>query len=151
DPKLRPLSQMQMMERVRKEVVAHQPKSLRIEVSLSNQINTGQSSAAVQYTLKGPDLDQLAIYANEAVERLRKVPGAVDVDSNLIVGNAEVHLSVQRELAANLGVNVADVASTLQMLVGGLKVSSFYEGGDEYDINVRAEPDYRTGLDGLGV
>jgi multidrug efflux pump subunit AcrB len=37
----------------------------------------------------------------------------------------------------------------LQILVGGLKVSSFYQGGEEYDINARAEAPYRDKLDGL--
>ncbi len=151
DPTARPLSQTQMMERVRKEVVAHQPKELRIDVSISQQINTGQSSAQVQYTISGPDLDRLAFFATQAVEKLRAFPGAVDVDSNLIVGNPEVHLSVNRDLAANLGVDVLDVANTLQLLVGGLKVSSFYEGGEEYDIDARAEKEYRDNLASLAI
>jgi HAE1 family hydrophobic/amphiphilic exporter-1 len=151
DPTKRPLSQAQMMERVRRDIVAHQPKNLRIDVSISNAINTGNSSAPVQYSITGPDLEELAKYATAAVEKLRKVPGAVDVDSNLIVGNPELRLKVNRELAANLGVNVLNVANSLQMLVGGLKVSSFYEGGEEYDVDVRAEAPYRENLAGLGL
>lgn len=151
DPTERPLSQVQMMERVRNEVVAHQPKNLRIEVSVSQQINTGQSSALVQYTISGPDLDRLAAYATQAVDKFRAFPGAVDVDSNLIVGNPEVHVKVNRDLAANLGVNVLDVANSLQLLVGGLKVSSFYEGGEEYDIDARAERQFRDDLTGLAI
>ncbi len=151
DPTARPLSQAQMMERVRKDIVAHQPKDLRIDVSVSQQINTGQSSAQVQYTVSGPDLDRLDSYATQAVDKLRAAPGAVDVDSNLIVGNPEVHLSVNRDLAANLGVNVLDVANTLQLLVGGLKVSSFYEGGEEYDVDARADKEYRDNLASLAI
>ncbi|HXX66621.1 MAG TPA: efflux RND transporter permease subunit [Polyangiaceae bacterium] len=151
DPMDRPLSQVQMMERVRNEVVAHQPTNLRIDVSVSQQINSGQSSALVQYTISGPDLDRLADYATQALAKFRSVPGAVDVDSNLIVGNPEVHLQVNRDLAANLGVNVLDVANTLQLLVGGLKVSSFYEGGEEYDVDARAERLYRDDLTGLEI
>jgi hydrophobic/amphiphilic exporter-1 (mainly G- bacteria), HAE1 family len=151
DPTGRPSSQAQMMERVRKEIVAHQPKELRIDVSVSQQINTGQSSAQVQYTISGPDLDRLASYATQAVQKLRAFPGAVDVDSNLIVGNPEVHLGLNRDLAANLGVNALDVANTLQLLVGGLKVSSFYESGEEYDISARAEKDYRDNLASLAM
>ena len=71
--------------------------------------------------------------------KLRRVPGAVDVDSNLIVGNPQAYVTVNRDLAANLGVDVIDIANTLQLLVGGLKVSSFYENGEDYDVNGRAE------------
>ena len=151
DPTARPVSQAQMMDRVRRDIVAHQPKNLRIDVSLSQQINSGQSNAQVQYTLSGPDLDRLAAYATQAVDNLRRVPGAVDVDSNLIVGNPEVRMTVKRDLAANLGVNVLDLSNTLQLLVGGLKVSSFYEGGEEYDIQARADQQYRNDLASLSI
>jgi HAE1 family hydrophobic/amphiphilic exporter-1 len=151
DPIKRPVSQSQLMERTRREIVAHQPKELRIDVSISQQISTGQSSAQVQYTIAGPDLDRLAGYANQAVAKLRQVPGAVDVDSNLIVGNPQAYVTVNRDLAANLGVNVVDIANTLQLLVGGLKVSSFYENGEDYDVNARAELQYRDNLGGLSI
>jgi multidrug efflux pump subunit AcrB len=58
---------------------------------------------------------------------------------------------VHRDLAANLGVNILDVANTLQLLIGGLKVSSLYEGGEEYDIQARAERSYRDTLAGLSL
>jgi HAE1 family hydrophobic/amphiphilic exporter-1 len=151
DPKQRVHSQHQMMERVRNEILPHQAKNLRMEVSISNAVNTGQSAAMVQYTITGPDVDQLGKFATEATSKLRKVHGAVDVDSNLIVGNPELHVKVNRELAANLGVNVLDVANSLQILIGGLKVSSYYEHGQEYDINARADAAFRDNLSALGL
>jgi hydrophobe/amphiphile efflux-1 (HAE1) family protein len=151
DPNERKASQFQIMDRVRREIVAGEPKDLRIDVSVSQQISTGQSSAAVQYTIAGPDLNKLSRYAEQIVARFGKVRGAVDVDSNLIVGNPELRVSVNREIAANLGVNVVDVASALQLLVGGLKISSFEEGGEDYDIRARAEKTYRADLAGLSL
>ena len=151
DPTTRQTSQMELMERVRKEIVAHQPKNLRIDVSVSQPINSGQSSAQVQYTIAGPDLARLQAYATQALERFRKVPGAVDVDSNLIIGNPEARMTVNREIAANLGVNVLDVANTVGLLIGGLKVSSLYERGEDYDIVARAERQYRDNLDSLSM
>jgi hydrophobic/amphiphilic exporter-1 (mainly G- bacteria), HAE1 family len=151
NPTDRPISQAQMKELVRDQIVAHQAKNLRIDVSDSQQISTGQSSAQVQYTIAGPDLGRLAVYAEQAVDALRKVSGAVDVDSNLIVGNPEVHVTVHRDLAANLGVNLIDVANSLQILVGGLKVSSLYEGGEEYDIQARADRQFRDNLAGISL
>ena len=85
------------------------------------------------------------------LERFRQVPGAVDVDSNLIVGNPEVHVAVDRERAANLGVDVADVANALELLVGGLKVSTYQEGGNDYDVRARADAEYRADLSGISA
>ena len=75
---------------------------------------------------------------------LKKVPGAVDVDTTLILGKPELRVSIDRDRAADLGVSVADVASTLQLLVGGIKVSTYAESGEQYDIRVRADEQYRA-------
>jgi hydrophobic/amphiphilic exporter-1 (mainly G- bacteria), HAE1 family len=151
DPRDRKETQLQIMDYVRREIVAHQRKDLRIEVSLAAQISTGQSTAGVQYTIYGPDLARLDGFAKQILERFRKVPGAVDVDSNLIVGNPEVKVSVDREHAAALGVDAANVANTLQLLVGGLKVSTYEEAGEDYDVQARSDPSYRTDLDKLSL
>ncbi len=151
DPRKRKEDQFAIMERVRKEIVPHQPKDLRIDVSQTAQISSGQSQAQVQYTLSGPDLNQLARDTTKILERFRQVHGAVDVDSNLIVGNPEVHVEVDRELAGNLGVDVADVANALELLVGGLKISTYEEGGNDYDIRARADAAYRADLAGISV
>ncbi len=151
DPRLRKDDQFAIMDRVRKEIVPLQPKDLRIDVSQTAQISSGQSQAQVQYTLSGPDLNQLARYTSKILDRFRQAKGAVDVDSNLIVGNPEVHVEIDRERAGNLGVDVADVANTLELLVGGLKVSTYQEGGNDYDIRVRAEPAYRADRSGVAV
>jgi hydrophobic/amphiphilic exporter-1 (mainly G- bacteria), HAE1 family len=151
DPRKREQTQLQVMDQVRREIVAHQRKDLRIAVSLSAQISTGQSSASVQYILYGPDLKRLEQYTRQVLDRLRKVPGAVDVDSNLIIGNPEVRVGIDRERAANLGVDVATVANTLQLMIGGLKVSTYQEGGEEYEIRARADLDYRRDLGALSL
>jgi multidrug efflux pump subunit AcrB len=80
---------------------------------------------------------------------MRKVPGAVDVDSSLIVGKPELGVYIDRNRAADLGVQVADVAQALQLYVGGLKVSTYEDAGEQYDVRLRATPEYRTDEDAL--
>ena len=134
----------EIMARVRNEIVAKQPKDLRIDVSQVDAFNSGQSTAAVQYGIYGPDLAKLAEYSAKIVAELKKVPGAVDVDTNLVVGKPELQVAIDREKAADLGVQVSDIAQTLQLLVGGLKVSSYAEGGEDYDVRARADRQFRT-------
>jgi hydrophobe/amphiphile efflux-1 (HAE1) family protein len=149
DPKDRAEEQLDLMARVRKDIVAKQPKGLRIDVSEVDQFNTGMSTAAVQYGISGPDLGKLADYSKDIVQKLKQVPGAVDVDTDLVVGKPELRASIDREKAADLGISVADIARTLQLLVGGLKVSTYAEGGEDYDVNVRADRQYRSDAEGL--
>jgi hydrophobe/amphiphile efflux-1 (HAE1) family protein len=151
DPTQRAETMNQIMARVRNEIVANQPKELRIDVSQVDAFNSGQSTASVQYGIYGPDLNKLAEYSTKIVAALKKVPGAVDVDSNLVVGKPELQVSIDREKAADLGVQVSDIAQTLQLLVGGLKVSSYAEAGEDYDIRARADREFRSDARGLSL
>ena len=67
------------------------------------------------------------------------MPGAVDVDSSLIVGKPEIGVYIDRARAADLGVQPSDIATALRLLVEGDQVSTYEEHGEEYDVHVRAE------------
>ncbi len=142
DPQERAASQAQLMERARKEVLARQPQELK--VSAGPVSDFGPAAGAIQYTLSGPDLGKLATFSERIVKQLKAVPGAVDADTSLVVGKPEARLTIDRARASALGVEPIDVASTLQLLVGGLKVSTFSEGGEDYDIRARALREYRV-------
>jgi len=86
DPTLRRETQFELMARVRDQIVARQSKTLRIEVSEVDAFGSGLSQAAVQYGILGPDLAKLGAVGEKIAERLRRVPGAVDVDTSLVLG-----------------------------------------------------------------
>ena len=67
------------------------------------------------------------------------MPGTTDVDTNFIVGKPELGVRIDRDKAADLGVRVQDIASSLNVLVGGQKATSYFEGGEEYEVHVRAD------------
>ncbi|MGZ5236437.1 MAG: efflux RND transporter permease subunit [Caldimonas sp.] len=151
DPTEREQTMNEIMAHVRNKIVARQAKDLRIDVSQVDAFNTGMSTASVQYGIYGPDLAKLADYSAKMVAELKKVPGAVDVDTNLVVGKPELQVAINREKAADLGVQVTDIAQTLQLLVGGLKISSYAEGGEDYDVRARADRQFRSDARGLGL
>jgi hydrophobe/amphiphile efflux-1 (HAE1) family protein len=151
DPAERAASQQAMMARVREQIVAHQPKSLRIGVGEVPMFAGGGTSADIAYEITGPDIDKLNQYAAEAVKRMREVPGAVDVDSNVIAGKPELTIGIHRAKAADLGVQVSDVANALRVLVSGTKVSTYSESGEDYEVHVRADARYRAGADSLAL
>ncbi len=148
-PDQRKLSQNALKDVVRQKILPTLPKDLRVSIADVNEFGGGQGTARIQYILSGPDLKVLTGANNRVLEKLRKLPGAVDVDSSLIVGKPELQVSVDRARAADLGVQVADVAAALQLLVGGQKVSSYAENGEQYDIRLRATPAFRTSEDEL--
>lgn len=152
DPKLRALSQDELMNRARTDVLAKLPKNLRLVVTeVPDFGGGGQSAANVQFGVQGPDLSELQRIATEMTDELRQVPGAVDVDNSLIVGKPEVRVTVDRDRAADLGVQVSDVAGTLQLFVGGLKLSTYAENGQQYDIRGRARDLFRADTTALSL
>ncbi|KYF71142.1 efflux RND transporter permease subunit [Sorangium cellulosum] len=150
DPEQRELGQLQIMQRAREEVLAKLPPELRVTAGEVQAISSGgQSTGRIQVALQGPDLDCLAEYAARITDALRKVPGAVDVDNSLVVGKPELRATIDRDRAADLGVQVADVAGALQLFVGGLKVSTYSEAGEQYDVRMRADARYRADAESL--
>jgi len=146
DPAKRDMSAAEIMTQARKEVLSKQSADLHIEVSES----AGPSNGA-EYVLSGPDIKMLGEYARRIVEELKKVPAAVDATSSYIEGKPEIVATIDRAKAADLGVGVSDVSNTLRLLVGGLSVSTYAEGGEEYDVHLRADQRYRSDAEGLAL
>ena len=147
----REYGQLEIMDFVRKNILPRfTADKLRISVTpVSFMSGGGMSSASIQYMIGGPDIKKLETCANAIMADLRKVKGAVDVDSSLSLGKPQFGVTIDRAKAAELGVSVSDIANTLRLLVAGDKVSDFNEAGEQYEVHVRAFPDARNRLDEL--
>src|SRR6185369_5782745 len=75
----------------------------------------------------------------QLMDGMRKLPGLVDVDTSLAVRTPELRLVIDRDKASDLGVNVRDIAATVQTYIAGQPVSKFKENDQQYDIWLRAE------------
>jgi hydrophobic/amphiphilic exporter-1 (mainly G- bacteria), HAE1 family len=149
-PDLRTLTQAQLQDKARNEIVSKLPTTYRVSVLDVAAFGGGAfSTATVQYTLTGPSLVKLGEYADAISKKARDIPGAVDIDTSMITGNPEIDALVNRRKASDLGVNVLDVSAAGQILVGGLKVSRYEENGREYDILLRADEQYRSSPEAL--
>jgi HAE1 family hydrophobic/amphiphilic exporter-1 len=111
----------------------------------------GGVQADVLYTIGGPDLEVLERASLKMMSDLRRVPKVTDVDSSLIGGRPELAARVDRQLAAQLGVQPADVAQSLNFLVGDNEVTNFQQGGEQYEVHVRAAQKFRSDEEGLAL
>jgi hydrophobe/amphiphile efflux-1 (HAE1) family protein len=148
-PDKREITQNELKDVVRQKILPALPKDLRVTISDVNEFGGAQSTARVQYVLSGPDLEKMVEATPKVLEKLKALPGAVDVDSTLVVGKPEIAVDINRERAADLGVQVTDVAQAMQLLVAGQKVSTYEEKGEQYEVRMRATPEYRTNEDAL--
>jgi len=99
----------------------------------------GQAQGDVMFVMQGPSLAELERASNALAEKARQIPGLVDVDTSLRVGKPEMAVRLDRPKAADLGVQIADAADALRLLVGGDQVTTYNEGGEQYEVHLRAQ------------
>ena len=110
----------------------------------------GNQNADIQLTINGPNLKSLERFAAAVAQAARKEHGVVDVDTSLNVGKPELSVNLDRLKAADLGVQVADAAEALRLLVGGDQVTTYNEGGEQYEVHVRAGEEDRQTAQAIG-
>jgi hydrophobic/amphiphilic exporter-1 (mainly G- bacteria), HAE1 family len=137
----RAVSQQQLMNTLRRELSAIPDLTVAVEPLIP--IGAGERGTDVQYIVEGPSLGDLAARVGQIVERLRRSPGFVDVDTDLELTKPEVKVYINREKAEDLGLDVATITQTINVIMGGVDVAKFKEGGERYDIHVRAVPSDR--------
>ncbi|MFZ5831382.1 MAG: efflux RND transporter permease subunit [Planctomycetota bacterium] len=143
DLRKRDFSQFDVMRQART-ILADYP-DLRTAVSDVSIIHArGDDNRPFQMNIIGPDLEQLAGYADELKQKLGEVPGMADVDSTLSLRKPELRVEIDRDRASDLGISVHSIASTLRILVGGQIVSQYKEGTEPYDVWLRAEQQFRA-------
>jgi multidrug efflux pump len=124
------------------------PRLHRVAGMLAFPINppslgTSFDATPVSLVVQGPDVVQLAKFANEIVRRAKELPGFVNVRSDLVLNKPQIVVDIDRNRAADLGVSVRAIASTLQIMLGGLDLSTFKLDGETYKVMVQLEEEFR--------
>ncbi len=131
-------TQRDVMTEVRKRLQKF--PELRCGVRNVQSFNIGGGNYEIDFSLLGPDLHALAAYANQLREKSTELGGIVDSDVTLKLDKPELRVDVDRARAADLGVQMTDVATALRLMVGGdQEVSRFHdpEVNDDYDVQLR--------------
>jgi cobalt-zinc-cadmium resistance protein CzcA len=97
----------------------------------------------------GEDPRVLEQQAERALRILSSVPGAADVQMEIISGVAELRIEVDRPALARYGLNVADVRQVVDAVVGGIPVSQLIEGQRRFDIVLRLPERYQRDVESI--
>ena len=104
----------------------------------------------LQYSVRGPETDELDRISRELVRAAGTIPGLVDVETSLEKSKPELRVEFDRERAGDLGLNVAPVAMTLRAAVTGQVATTIEDSaGDSHDVRVRLRADQRRYADDL--
>ena len=107
------------------------------------------TGAPVSVRILGDELDEISRLSAQVQDRIRSIPGLVNLDDDLEEGKPELRVEVDREEAMRSGVNTQVIAATVQTGILGAEASKYRVGEDEHDIRVRLAPEARRSLDDI--
>jgi HAE1 family hydrophobic/amphiphilic exporter-1 len=97
-----------------------------------------------QFTLQGPNLDDLYKFAPILEEKLRAVPILQDVNTDLQIKNPQINIDINRDKAMALGVSAQQIEDALYGSFGTRQVSTIYAPNNQYKVIVELEPKYQS-------
>jgi HAE1 family hydrophobic/amphiphilic exporter-1 len=107
------------------------------------RIGGSLSKSAYQFTLQSPNIDELYSSSNELLGRMQKLPGLLDVTSDLQIKNPQINVLVDRDKASVLGVTPSQVEDALFSAYGTRQISTIYTPTNQYRVILELEPQYQ--------
>lgn len=102
------------------------------------------SSSPVEYVLKAEDYTRLGTAVQTFMSRANELGYLINLDSDLRLNKPQIDIRIDRDRAAQLGVSVEEIGSTLETFLGGRVVTNFKRGTKEYDVIVQVRPEKRS-------
>ncbi len=145
-------SALDVMQEVRKRTRKFAP--IRVAPRNPPSFNFGPGGRSdINFVIRGPEITRLAAYADQLIDRTAKLPGFNDVDTNLELDKPELRANIDRARAADLGVSTSDIATSVNVMVGGDQEVTRYRDAsvnEDYDVQLRVESANRTDPDAIG-
>lgn len=121
-----------------------------ITVTHAGLLDAVGGNKQIELSVLGPDLKELERLSKMVTDRIRDIPGLVDLDSSVKPDKPTVAVQVRRDAASDLGLSVAQIAGSLRTLVAGQTVGNWRAPDDQtYDVNVRLAPEARNAPEDL--
>ncbi len=121
-----------------------------ITVTHAGLLDAVGGNKQVEFSLQGGDLRELERLTVQVMDKIRTIPGLVDLDSSVKPNKPTIEVKVEREAANDLGLSLGSVANQLRILVAGSTVTNWRAADDQtYDVNVRLAPNARNAMQDL--
>ena len=132
------LSQQEFMDLCRKEFKKI-PDVRAVIQDLSTKSFTASRGFPVEFTVQGPEWDQLAGFTKQIVAELDKTGLVTDLDTNYDSAMPEFQVVPDRNKAAAHGVSIFNIGQTVNAMIGGVLVGRYPKGGHRYDIRLKLD------------
>jgi HAE1 family hydrophobic/amphiphilic exporter-1 len=101
------------------------------------------SRSLYQYTLQSPDTQELYKYAPIMLEKIKALPGLVDVTTDLELKNPQVTVDIDRDKAAVLGLTAEQIEDGLYTAYGSRQISTIFTPNNDYQVIMEVKPEYQ--------
>jgi multidrug efflux pump len=142
-PKERKLNQAQLSAQLRRDLNSI-PGLRAVIQDLSQQGFTAQRGFPIEFSVRGSNWDQLVSLSQDLMAKLRDSGLVVDMDTDYQLGMPELRVFPDRAMAADVGVSIDDVATSLNALVGGIRVGKYSSGGRRIDVRLKLMASQRS-------
>jgi HAE1 family hydrophobic/amphiphilic exporter-1 len=138
DATQRNFSMLDVADQVRKIVAEPRYRDLRVKFWFPSAIGGNENTGSLQPVILGPDFDRVTELATKAANDVRKINGLTDVSAEVNLNLPEFQVHIDRQRAADLGVQVADVAEAVRLMIAGTdQISTYKEGSEQYDVTMQ--------------
>jgi hydrophobic/amphiphilic exporter-1 (mainly G- bacteria), HAE1 family len=126
---------------------------LRISLQNPPPIRLGgrQANSQYQYTLQAADTEMLYNSSQALLEKMRKLPGLIDVNTDLLMKNPTLIVDVDRDRAAALGLNLAQVEDALYSAYATRQISTIYAPNNAYQVIMELDPQFQANPQALSM
>jgi multidrug efflux pump len=145
----RKLSADEVIGRLREKLGPIPGPTLYFQADQDLRVGGRQSSAQYQYTLQGDDVKTLNIWAPRVYDKLRTLPGLVDVNSDQQTKGLGASLVFDRETSSRLGISSQMIDDTLYDAFGQRFVSTMYTQLNQYHVVLEVDPKFWQNPDSL--
>ena len=138
-----------IVNRIRPKISGFPGVRAYLTVPAAIRVGGRMSKSSYDFTLYGPDTQQLYTEAQKLEKLVARLPGLVEVNTDLQIRNPRVNVVLDRDRAAALNVNYQTVSQTLYDAFGPQLSSTIYSPTNQYQVLLEMNPQYQMFTDGL--
>jgi multidrug efflux pump len=137
------MSSQRVIDRIRRQASQIPGVSLWMSPAQDLRVGAREGTSDYQFTLWSHDLDELQKWVPRAVEKIRNLPGFVDVSSDRQSSGLQLNVAIDRQAAARLSVNIQDVENALNNAFAQRQVSTIYTRRNQYRVILEIDPQFQ--------
>ncbi|HZT30707.1 MAG TPA: multidrug efflux RND transporter permease subunit [Bryobacteraceae bacterium] len=147
----RKLTPEQVIEELRPKLAAIPGINVYLQNPPLIRIGGQMTKSLYQFTLQGPDTQELYRSASRLERQVRTLPGLQDVTTDMLISSPQVNVQIDRDTASSYGVTPAQIENALYNAYGQRQVSTIYTPINEYWVILEVEPRYQRDPNGLSL